>query len=304
VLGEAWTLLGEAPEWRKLYDRREAYAIGIIPKGGLFLTAGADVQRDRIEVEVVAWGRNKESWSVDYRVLEGDMLRAPVWQQLTALLNETWRSEAGPDVPILQLAVDSGFATNEVYQWARDKGTMRIMVIKGDARAAALLDRAAPAEVGPLGVKLRHGIRVWPVNSSMAKDELYRWLRQDRPTDEDLDRGIRHPPGYCHFPRYSDEYFKQLTAEQLVTRIVKGYRRPEWQKMRERNEALDARVYARAAASRVGIDRFREQHWADLERRMSRGAPAILTTPPSPSSTPPQGAPPAPRNRVRFRMGF
>src|SRR6516165_11470649 len=252
VLGETWTLLGEAPEWQKLYDRREAYAIGIIPKGGLFLTAGADVQRDRIEVEVVAWGRNKESWSVDYRVLEGDTTLAPVWQQLTALLNETWRSEAGPDVPILQIAVDSGYATNEVYQWARDKGTMRIMVIKGDARAAALLDRAAPAEVGPLGVKLRHGIRVWPVNSSMAKDELYRWLRQDRPTDEDLDRGTRHPPGYCHFPRYSEEYFKQLTAEQLVTRIVKGYRRPEWQKMRERNEALDARVYARAAASRVG----------------------------------------------------
>jgi phage terminase large subunit GpA-like protein len=304
VLGETWTLLGEAPEWQKLYDRREAYAIGIIPKGGLFLTAGADVQRDRIEVEVVAWGRNKESWSVDYRVLEGDTSRAPVWQQLTALLNETWRSEAGPDVPILQLAVDSGFATNEVYQWARDKGTMRVMIIKGDARAAALLDRAALAEVGPLGVKLRHGIRVWPVNSSMAKDELYRWLRQDRPTDEDLDRGIRHPPGYCHFPRYSEEYFKQLTAEQLVTRIVKGYRRPEWQKMRERNEALDARVYARAAASRVGIDRFREQHWADLERRMSRRVPPIPTTPPSPSSTPPQGAPPAPRNRVRFRMGF
>jgi phage terminase large subunit GpA-like protein len=74
--------------------------------------------------------------------------------------------------------------------------------------------------------------------------------------------------------------------------------------MRERNEALDARVYARAAASRVGIDRFREQHWADLERRMSRGAPVILTTPPSPSSPPPQGAPRAPRNRVRFRMGF
>jgi phage terminase large subunit GpA-like protein len=301
VLGETWTLLGEAPEWQKLYDRREAYAIGIIPKGGLFLTAGADVQRDRIEVEVVAWGRNKESWSVDYRVLEGDTTLAPVWQQLTALLNETWRSEAGPDMPILQIAVDSGYATNEVYQWARTKGTMRIMVIKGDARAAALLDRAAPAEVGPLGVKLRHGIRVWPVNSSMAKDELYRWLRQDRPSDEDLDRGIRHPPGYCHFPRYSEEYFKQLTAEQLVTRIVKGYRRPEWQKMRERNEALDARVYARAAASRVGIDRFREQHWADLERRMSRGVPPIPTTPPPP---PPRSAPPVPRNRVRFRMGF
>ena len=72
VLGETWTLLGEAPDWQKLYDRREEYKIGTVPRGGLFLTAGADVQKDRIEVEVVAWGRGKESWSVDYRVLEGD----------------------------------------------------------------------------------------------------------------------------------------------------------------------------------------------------------------------------------------
>ena len=75
VLGETWTLLGEAPEWQKLYDRRESYKVGTVPPGGLFLTAGADVQKDRIEVEITAWGRGKESWSVDYRVFEGDTSR-------------------------------------------------------------------------------------------------------------------------------------------------------------------------------------------------------------------------------------
>ncbi len=75
VLGETWTLLGEAPEWQKLYDRREDYKVGTVPRGGLFLTAGADVQKDRIEVEIAAWGRGKESWSVDYRVFEGDTSR-------------------------------------------------------------------------------------------------------------------------------------------------------------------------------------------------------------------------------------
>ena len=65
VLGETWTMLGEAPDWKALYDRREDLKTGIIPRGGLFLTAGADVQKDRIEVEIVAWGRGKESWSVD-----------------------------------------------------------------------------------------------------------------------------------------------------------------------------------------------------------------------------------------------
>jgi phage terminase large subunit GpA-like protein len=70
---------------------------------------------------------------------------------------------------------------------------------------------------------------------------------------------------HCHFPKYHDEYFKQLTAEQLMSRTVRGYRRTEWQKTRERNEALDCRVYARAAASIGGLDRFREDNWKDFE---------------------------------------
>src|SRR5690242_9123237 len=94
VLGETWTLLGEAPDWKRLYDRRENYRIGIVPVGGLFLTAGADIQKDRIEAEVVAWGRGKQSWSVDYRVFEGDTSKAEVWERLTALLDETFRSAA------------------------------------------------------------------------------------------------------------------------------------------------------------------------------------------------------------------
>ena len=87
-----------------------------MPPGGLFLTAGADVQKDRIEVEITAWGRGKESWSVDYRVFEGDTSRAAVWEKLTGLLNESFTTESGLELPIMQLAVDSGFATIEVYQ--------------------------------------------------------------------------------------------------------------------------------------------------------------------------------------------
>jgi phage terminase large subunit GpA-like protein len=156
-------------------------------------------------------------------------------------------------------------------------------------------------EVGPAGAKLKRGVRVWPVNSGMAKEELYRWLRLDRPTDEDLSKGIPFPPGYCHLPRYSEEYFKQITAEQLVTKIVKGYRRHEWQKMRERNEALDCRVYARAAAGRVGIDRFQEKHWGDLEHRV--GAPRVQEVKQAQQQqTQSADGRQTARNRVRFRM--
>jgi phage terminase large subunit GpA-like protein len=120
--------------------------------------------------------------------------------------------------------------------------------------------------VGPQGQRVRAGIKVWPVNGGMIKEELYRWLKLDRPTDES---GEPYPPGYCHFPKYSEEYFKQLTAEQLVTRKVKGYQRAEWQKTRDRNEAIDARCYSRAAAAVYGIDRFGEPAWKELERRLA-----------------------------------
>ena len=120
VLGETWTLLGEAPDWQRLYDRREEYKIGMVPRGGLFLTAGVDVQKDRIEVEVVAWGRGKESWSVDYRVFEGDTRAPQVWEKLTgAAERDVSDRESGWSCRSCKMAVDSGYATTEVYEWAR-----------------------------------------------------------------------------------------------------------------------------------------------------------------------------------------
>src|SRR5580704_14848450 len=285
VLGQTWALRGDAPEWQRLYDRREDYAIGTVPKGGLFLTAGVDIQKDRIEAEIVAWGRGKESWSVDYQVLEGRTSEAAVWQKLTALLGTSYPAEGGAKLPIVRLAIDSGYATPEVYAWARQHGGAQVVVIKGDARAQAPVAQPSPVDVGPRGDRVRWGVKVWPVNGAMIKEELYRWLHLDRPTEES---GAPYPPGYCHFPKYSEEYFKQLTAEQLVTRIVKGYRRPEWQKTRERNEGLDARVYARSAAAVYGMDRFTDVVWQTLEGRLAElvmrvGQPA---RPPQPSRPP------------------
>ena len=80
----------EAPHWQRLYERRESYRIGTVPEQGLFLTAGVDVHKDRLEVEIVAWGRSKESWSVDYLVIDGDTARPEVWQRLDAVLARDW----------------------------------------------------------------------------------------------------------------------------------------------------------------------------------------------------------------------
>ena len=99
----------------------------------------------------------------------------------------------------------------------------------------------------------------------IAKLELFNNLRKERPTDEELAAGEAYPAGYVHLPKVDSEYCKQLCSEHLVTtKNRRGYAVREWRKLRERNEALDCYVYARAAAAVVGLDRFEERHWRKL----------------------------------------
>ena len=121
-LGESWMESGEAPDWRRLYDRRERWAAGTVPEGGLILTAGADVQKDRIEVDVWAWGRGLESWLVDHIVIEGGPESAAAWAALAALLGRTWPHALGAELQIARLAVDTGYEAPAVYAWARRAG--------------------------------------------------------------------------------------------------------------------------------------------------------------------------------------
>jgi phage terminase large subunit GpA-like protein len=130
------------------------------------------------------------------------------------------------------------------------------------------------------GRKIKRGVKVWPVATGMLKSELYGWLKLERPTAES---GKPCPPGYCHFPQLPEEFFKQLTAEQLVPKVVKGYRKLEWVKTRERNEALDTYVLCRAAATQYGMDRFGERHWKALEEQIGSASrePVEQSDPPA-----------------------
>lgn len=285
ALGETWQERGEAPDWQRLYDRREPYRG--VADGVALLTAGADIQQDRIECSIWGWGRGRESWLVEHRVLAGDTARPEVWQSLTALIGEAWAHPSGAVLTLAKIAVDSGYAATEVYSWARTQPSSRVMVIKGQDRSDFLIGTPAPIDVTGMGKKLAHGLRVWPVGSSALKRELYDALRLDRPTEADEP----YPPGYVHLPdSVTPEYLKQLTAEHLVTKTIKGYRRTEWQKLRDRNEALDCRVYARAAATLCGIDRFNDSDWRRIE--ISLGVEAR----PDPSPEP------VPQQRPRFRV--
>jgi phage terminase large subunit GpA-like protein len=161
------------------------------------------------------------------------------------------------------------------------------------------------------GRKLRRGARLWTVAVATFKSETYRFLRLGRPTDEDIAGGAQYPAGFVHLPRGLEaEWLKQLVAEQLVTvKTKRGFQRLEWQKLRERNEVLDCRVYARAAAWIAGADRWGEAKWRDLESQLGpmptfKDASAVEPSQPEPSHPEPSHlgpAPPATRPAGRVR---
>lgn len=271
-LGETWVEEGEAPDWQRLIERREDYPLGSIPTGGLLLVGGADVQKDRIEASIWAFGRGKESWLVEHRVLMGDTARDTVWKQLAELLSETWTHASGASVPLVRFALDTGFATQEAYAFVRAVRDSRVMAVKGVARGAALVGTPTAVDATTGGKKLRRGIKVFSVAGGIAKLEFYNNLRKSIDTDED--GVVRFPAGFVHLPKIDTEFIQQLCAEQLVTRRDRnGFAHREWQKMRERNEALDCYVYARAAAATSGLDRFEERHWRELERQLGLDRP-------------------------------
>lgn len=144
VLGETWIERGEVPDWQRIYERRETWRSGIVPKGGLFLTAGVDVQKDRLECSVWAWGRGLESWLIEHILTDGSAGNAIAWAALTAKLNARWKHENGGDMGIMRMAIDTGYETSAVYGWARSMGWAQVSPIKG----VEGFNRAAPVS-GP-----------------------------------------------------------------------------------------------------------------------------------------------------------
>ena len=276
VLGETWEERGEAPDWERLYERREQWLMGTVPAGALFLTMGVDVQRGtgglgRLEADVWGWGRNGESWLVDHFTLDGDVTKGDVWDALSRLCDQLWPHEAGGTMKLARVGIDTGdgMTTDQVYAWVRKMGRGQVVALKGRGG----FDRNVPVD-GPSfvdvtegGKKIRRGVALWNVAVSHFKLETYRALRLAVPTEA----GEGFPEGFVHLGQgASAEWLKQLTAEQLVARKNKrtGFSVSEWVKTRDRNEALDCRVYARAVAWLAGVDRWDDAWWDNLEAQL------------------------------------
>jgi phage terminase large subunit GpA-like protein len=236
-LGETWEEQGESIDEMDLMDRRENWG-DQLPEDILLLTAGVDVQDDRLEVEIVGWGRGEESWSISYEAMYGDPSSAELWNRLDIMLQQKFEHPTKGEMIVRSICVDSGgHYTQQVYNYARLRAGRRVFAIKGiGGSGKPIVGRPSKNNIGK--------INLFPVGTDTAKEVVYARLKIS-------DEG----EGYCHFPvDRSEEYFRMLTAEKKVTRYYKGRPRTEWAKIRTRNEALDCRVYATAALSILNLN--------------------------------------------------
>lgn len=260
VLGLTWKEKTDAPEWQTLFERAEDYSINKPFKNVAIITAGADVQADRIEIEIVGWIEGRITQSIDYRVLMGDTKKPEVWTQLDTIINEQFEREDGTILPIRLTAIDTGYNTPEVHKWAKKYGFNRVVPIKGQEKLEQFFSPPRAVDTTKHGKKIGKQ-KVWHVGVNHIKSETYGFFRQTKNINEDSGE-ITIPEGYCHFPKREPHYFRGITAEVLqLQRSTKGYLKHVWVKKYERNEPLDCRVYARAAAAIVGIDNWKPDRW-------------------------------------------
>ena len=233
-LAECWEDTGgEVLHADPLMDRRENWGEAV-PENVAVLTAGVDLQGDRIEVQIVGWGKDEESWVIDYRVIWGDPSGPRVWNDLDAFLQTSYpHQKLQTKLPIHTVCIDTGgHHTKAAYEFCRTRLARRIWAIKGRGGA---------------------GIPVWPRRPSRTKGKVPLFMIGVDAVKDALFARLRlneTGAGFVHFGVDRDtEYFRQLISERVVTRFERGRPIRSWQLKRdgERNEALDTFVYAMAA---------------------------------------------------------
>lgn len=263
ALGETWEQTGaERVDPDSLQARAEAYAPLTVPPGGYILTAGVDTQNDRLAVVIRAWGRGEESWLVWTGELMGDPSEYAVFEQLDELLDRTYPTASGHDLPISAAVIDTGGQrTQSVYDYVRRarKAGRPVYAGKGSRdRQAPIFKRPTPQDIHLNGKVMKGAVQLYSLGVHMIKDVLSARMKK------------AEGPGALHWYAAGTDYFEQMTSEVAVQRFEMGQPYFAWQKLKNstRNEAWDCEVYAIAAARLIGVER------ADWDRIAARFAPA------------------------------
>ncbi|NCW70306.1 MAG: hypothetical protein EBV86_17420 [Marivivens sp.] len=241
VLGETWEEeVGARLGADGLRERAEFYESNTVPEGASLVTAGVDVQDNRVAVGLYAWGEGEECWLMWHGEIYGDPAGKKLWSQVDDIINRTYPRADGESVKVSAVGIDSGgHFTSEVYAYCRERRKRGVFALKGQSqRNKPPIGKPSKVDINYKGQVLKNSAELFPVGVDTIKSTLFGRLKHN-------ETGA----GYIHFHNEAgQEYFKQLTAERQVVRYVKGFAIREWKKKPgDRNEALDVLVYAYAA---------------------------------------------------------
>ncbi|RWO90916.1 terminase gpA endonuclease subunit [Mesorhizobium sp.] len=296
TVGRAYKTLGEAPPWEGLRDRaaQSPYPRKSIPVGFPIVTVGVDCQADRVEFQVVAWGRDYRRAVVDYGVFPGHISSKECFSFLDGLVKQEYANGYGRKIGIDLLAIDGNAWTEDVWGWAKRHLSSKVIMVRGVPSESAPLLARVKKERSRSGKLLSYSKRFYNFATSVLKMGLYRNLVKDDPLSR----------GHIALPRgLDDEYFRQLTAEsRRAKRLKTGFIAYEWVKdPAQANEGLDTHLQAEAAAIKFGVRSMPDSMWdryeaqrekppeggaqLDLEDMLAPGLPYV---PPEPPTAPAQ----------------
>lgn len=251
TLGETWEDRdGERMQAEELSSRAEEYEPWTAPEGAVMVTAGVDVQHDRLEVGVYAFGPGEECWTIAQDVISGSPKDAATWSILDDVLGKRIRRTDGMALPIVAVCVDAsdGQTHGFVLDYCRTRRQRGVIAIKGQGGSKPPIGRPTKVDVTTRGQPAVRGAELWPVGVDTVKGVLSARLKEE---------------GFIHFPAGMDpSYYEQMTAERLITKFRNGIPYKVWdKKSSERNEAWDCAVYAYAAACFAGLKRALWSVW-------------------------------------------
>jgi len=235
-LAETWEETADKTDPSPLYERREIFN-NVIPSDAVVITAGVDVQDDRLAVIITAWGDNEECFVIDYKTILGLLSTPEVWQKLDILLQKKYTHASGTILNIAAAFIDSGgHYTTAVYDFCRDKENRLVYPIKGSSKTGQPLQSIATN-------RNANGVRLVHIGTDTAKALIYSRLKLN-------DVGS----GYIHFSdTLNHNFFTELTAEYLSIVKRAGRDTRVW-KSTGRNEAIDCFVYSLAAVNMLDPD--------------------------------------------------
>lgn len=269
--GLAYAYASELPDADALRERAEEYDELTVPWGGLVLTAGVDVQHDRLAVVIRAWGRGEESWLLYWNEIHGQTMIAEqgAWIELDALLSRPFVHASGVQFHLKAASIDSsdGQTSDAVYAYVRRRMGRNYMAVKGasldDGREIFSPPKVA-IDTNRLQKAHKYGLRPFMVGTQRAKDLM---LGVDAQGGRIKLEGSG--PGRMHwYKEVRTDYWEQITSEvKAPHRTVRN--KKVWQKKSGvRNEALDCEVYALHAARSIKLNLWKEERWLAEEAKI------------------------------------